>query len=549
LLFCGANDFKMLKNKFLVYIILTALALTGCAKRGSITGGPKDTIPPYILSSSPENMTTNFTGNQIRIDFNEYIKIKDVNKQLIISPPMNTAPDIVPTGSASKYINIKIKDTLKPNTTYAFNFGQSITDNNEGNPYSQFKFVFSTGAYIDSLTLNGRIRDAYSKETDDYVSVMLYEANEKFTDSTIYKEKPRYVTNTLDSVVDYSLQNLKEGKYYLVAIKDKNSNYRFDPKNDKIGFLPKPITIPTDTLYVLDLFTEVQPFKVLKPLQASQNKLFVPYEGDPRGTKAIVRNGSEIIPSVLTKVEDRDSLRLWIPRVIKADSLLVSAGKGDDMKEFNVKIKELKTIDSLSVRALQSSGIDFREKFTLSSSTPLVNIDNSKISLIKKDSSTVAFITKYNDYEQTLEFDFVKEEEQAYTFTLMPGAMRDFYGKENDTLNYKVRTLTYADYGNLRISLENVNRFPLILQITNAKGDVQAEYYSEGETQINFDAIKPDKYMLRVIYDDNKNREWDTGNYLQKRQPEEVIYYTNGKDDLIDVRANWDVEQPFNLGG
>ncbi|MCR5861266.1 Ig-like domain-containing protein [Flavobacterium sp. J372] len=494
-------------------------------------------------------MTTNFTGNQIRIDFNEYIKIKDVNKQLIISPPMNTAPDIVPTGSASKYINIKIKDTLQPNTTYAFNFGQSITDNNEGNPYSQFKFVFSTGAYIDSLTLNGRIRDAYSKETDDFVSVMLYEANEKFNDSTIYKEKPRYVTNTLDSVVDYSLQNLKEGKYFLVAIKDKNSNYRFDPKNDKIGFLPKPITIPTDTLYVLDLFSEVRPFKVLKPLQASQNKLFVPYEGDPRGTKATVRNGSEILPSVLTKVEDRDSLRLWIPRDIKADSLLVSAGKGDDMKDFTVRIKELKTIDSLSVRALQSGGLNFREKFTLSLSTPLVNIDNSKISLIKKDSSAVAFTTRYNDYEQKLEFDFVKEEEQAYTFMLMPGAMRDFYGKENDTLSYKLRTLTYADYGNLRISLENVNRFPLILQITNAKGDVQAEYYSEGQTQINFDAIKPDKYMLRVIYDDNKNREWDTGDYLQKRQPEEVIYYTNGKDDLIDVRANWDVEQPFNLGG
>lgn len=539
----------MLKNKFLVYIVLIALTLTSCAKRGSITGGPKDTIPPYILSSSPENMTTNFTGNQIRIDFNEYIKIKDVNKQLIISPPMNTSPDIVPTGSASKYITIKIKDTLQPNTTYAFNFGQSITDNNEGNPYSQYKFVFSTGAYIDSLTLNGRIRDAYSKETDDYVSVMLYEANEKFNDSTIYKEKPRYVTNTLDSVVDYSLQNLKEGKYYLFAIKDKNNNYKFDPKNDKIGFLPKPITIPNDTLYVLDLFTEVRPFKVLKPIQSSQNKLFVPYEGDPRGTKATVRNGTEILPSVLTKVEDRDSLRLWIPRDIKADSLLISAGKGDNIKDFTVKIKELKTIDSLSVRSLQSGGLDFREKFTLSSSTPLTNIDNSKISLIKKDSSAVAFTTKYNDYEQTLEFDFVKEEEQNYAITLLPGALRDFYGKENDTLNYKARTLTYADYGNLRVSLENANRFPLILQITNAKGDVQAEYYSEGETQISFDAIKPDKYMLRVVYDDNKNREWDTGDYLQKRQPEEVIYYTDGKDDLIDVRANWDVEQPFNLGG
>lgn len=539
----------MLKNKFLVYIVLTALAVTGCAKRGSITGGPKDTIPPFIVRSNPENMTTGFNGNEIRIDFNEYIKIKDVSKQLIISPPMNTAPEIVPTGSANKYITIKIKDTLQPNTTYSFNFGQSITDNNEGNPYSQFKFVFSTGTYIDSLTLNGRIKDAYSKETDDFVTVMLYEANEKFTDSTIYKEKPRYVTNTLDSVVDYSLQNLKEGKYHLVAIKDKNNNYKFDPKTDKIAFLPKPVTVPTDTLYVLDLFTETRPFKALKPLQASQNKLFTPYEGDPRGMKATVKNGSETINSLLTKVQDKDSLQLWIPRDVKADSLLVSVGKGDTLKDYTVRFKEMKAIDSLAIKPVQSGGLDFRDKFALTSSTPLVNIDNSKMSLIKKDSSAVAFTTKYDEYNQKLEFDFVKEEDQAYTFTLMPGALRDFYGKDSDTLKYQLRTATYADYGNLRITLENVNRFPLILQITNAKGDVLAEHYSENETQINFDAIKPEKYMLRVIYDDNKNREWDTGDYLQKRQPEEVIYFTNDKDDLIDVRANWDVEQPFNLGG
>lgn len=535
----------MLKNKFLIYIVLVVLTLTGCAKRGSITGGAKDTIPPFIVRSNPENMTTNFTGNQIRIDFNEYIKIKDINKQLIISPPMNTAPDIVPTGSASKYITIKIKDTLQPNTTYSFNFGQSITDNNEGNPYKQFKFIFSTGTYIDSLTLNGRIKDAYSKETDDFVTVMLYEANEKFNDSTIYKEKPRYVTNTLDSVVDYSLQNLKEGKYHLVAIKDKNNNYKFDPKTDKIAFLPKPVTVPTDTLYVLDLFTEVRPFKALKPIRISQNKLLLPYEGDARGTKAVVKNGSETIKSMVTKFPDKDSLQLWIPRDIKADSLIVSAGKGDDLKDFTIKLKEMKTIDSLSVKAVQNGGIDFRDKFTLITTTPLLNIDNAKISLTKKDSSAVAFTTKYDDYEHKLEFDFVKEEDQQYTFTLLQGALRDFYEKENDTLKYQLRTTSYGDYGNLRVSLENVKRFPVILQITNAKGDVLAEHYSEKETQINFDAVKPDKYTLRVIYDDNKNREWDTGDYLLKRQPEEVIYFPKE----VDVRANWDVEQPFNLGG
>ena len=145
----------MTKFKHIAFLLASLLLLTNCAKRGTITGGKKDTIAPKIINSLPENFTTNFKGNEIKINFDELIKVKDINKQLIISPPMKKQPIIVPQGSASKYISIKILDTLAPNTTYSFNFGQSITDNNEGNPYSQFKYVLSTGSYIDSLTVVG----------------------------------------------------------------------------------------------------------------------------------------------------------------------------------------------------------------------------------------------------------------------------------------------------------------------------------------------------------------------------------------------------------
>lgn len=154
--------FQMLTIRFRYLFLILAVIMVGCAKRGSITGGLKDTIPPTLRFSSPENFSTNFNAKEIRITFDEYIKIKDVTKQLIISPPMKYAPVITPT-SASKYINIRLKDTLQPNTTYSFNFGSSIQDNNEGNPYQQFKYVFSTGTYIDSLTLKGVVKDAYKK--------------------------------------------------------------------------------------------------------------------------------------------------------------------------------------------------------------------------------------------------------------------------------------------------------------------------------------------------------------------------------------------------
>jgi len=543
----------MLKSRFFLYIFLISIMLTGCAKRGGITGGPKDTIPPVLVGSSPRNMSTGFKGKEIRIDFNEYIKVKDINKQLIISPPMKTQPDIIPMGSASRFISIKIKDTLQENTTYSFNFGQSITDNNESNPYSQFKFIFSTGTYIDSLTLRGGIKDAYSRDTDNFVTVMLYEANETFNDSTIYKERPRYVTNTLDSMVNFSLENLKEGKYHLIALKDKNNNYRFDPKTDKIAFMNETINVPDSLItgYQLELFQEKPAFKYFKPTQASSNRLYAPYEGDPKDMKVKVRNGAgtEEIASVVTKFPGKDSLNVWLPRGLVADSLKVQVSHRDSIKDFTVKFKEMKAVDSLKVEAVQKGGLHFREKFMLKPSTPLVAIDSTKIRLFNKDSVQVPFTYMYNDLRQELEFDFVKEENQKYTFRLMPGAMTDFYGKQTDSLKYSLATRTYSEYGNMRVKLENVNRFPLILELTNAKGEVKETYYSEGQTQINFDAILPDKYRLRVIYDDNKNREWDTGSYLDKRQPEEVIWFTNGRDDLIDVRQNWDVEQSFNLGG
>ena len=124
----------MTKLKNITFLLASLLLLTNCAKRGTITGGDKDTIAPKIINSAPENFSTNFKGTEIKINFDELIKVKNINKQLIISPPMKKQPIVIPQGSASKFISIKIIDTLQENTTYSFNFGQSITDNNEENP-------------------------------------------------------------------------------------------------------------------------------------------------------------------------------------------------------------------------------------------------------------------------------------------------------------------------------------------------------------------------------------------------------------------------------
>jgi uncharacterized protein (DUF2141 family) len=531
----------MPNKNFKYFSLLLVLLTIGCAKRGSITGGDKDTLAPVLKSSLPKNFSTNFTGKEIKLVFDEYVKLKNANKQLIISPPMKNQPEILPY-SASKTLTIKIKDTLQPNTTYSFNFGQSIEDNNEGNPYSQFKYVFSTGSYIDSLALSVKVKDALERKTDNFVSVMLYEINEKFNDSTIYKETPRYITNTLDSLQVVKLENLKEGKYLLVALKDNNNNV-FNPKSDKIGFQKQYITIPNDTIFELELFKETLPFKAFKPTLAAKSRMVMGYEGKGKDTKVIVKNGAEIIPSIVTQMPKKDSLQIWF-KPIKADSLQVNVEKDQYKSDFIVKMKAAKG-DTLSFNADFSGNLPLRERYVLNSTTPIVKLDIAKISITNKDSVAIDFTTEYDDFNQKLYLDFKREPLERYTIKAMPGAMTDFFERENDTLTYKVSTKNSSDYANLKVVLENVHSFPLIVQLTDKEGKVKYTEYSESATTITFDAIEPSKYTLRIIYDNNKNKVWDTGSFLEKRQTEEVIYLPGE----IDVRPNWDWIQPFNLGG
>ena len=188
--------------------------------------------------------------------------------------------------------------------------------------------------------------------------------------------------------------------------------------------------------------------------------------------------------------------------------------------------------------------LNYREEFTLETATPLTKIDNSKIKLTSKKSGSVAFTTKYDDFNQQVFFDFKKDPSEEYTFKILPGAMTDYLDKSNDTLTYKLITKELAEYGNLIVTLQNVKRFPVMVQLTNQAGEVVASEYSESNTKIDFNLLVPAVYSLRMIYDDNKNKEWDSGNYLEKRQAEEIVYFSK---ELKDIRANWDANYVFDV--
>ena len=238
----------------------------------------------------------------------------------------------------------------------------------------------------------------------------------------------------------------------------------------------------------------------------------------------------------------KDSIQIFIP-TIQADSLQFTIENGDYSKTFTSKIKELKQTDSLGIQTTQRN-LNFRDNLVVKTKTPLVNIDKSKINLMNKDSVSLDFTFEYQEYQQEIVFDFKKEENQKYTLNFLPEAVEDFYSTKNDSLSFSFTTKARSDYGNLNVTVKNVTRFPYILQILTDKGEVVASESRENNDPVYFESVEPRIYTLRIIYDDNKNGIWDTGNYLEKKQAEQIIYYSK----KIDVRANWDVEQEFRIG-
>ncbi|GMN06771.1 Ig-like domain-containing protein [Croceitalea sp. MTPC5] len=517
-----------------LFLLLFIFAFWQCARRGNPSGGPKDVTPPVLLRTDPENLSINFDSKSIRLYFDEYIKLQDVQNQLIISPPLKYTPEIKPLGGASKFIEITFKDTLRENTTYTINFGQSIVDHNEGNPNSFLSYVFSTGDYIDSLSLSGAVKDAFNRNADTFVSVMLYEIDSAYNDSTIYKYPPNYIANTSDSLPLFTLNNLKAGKYILTGITDKGKNNVFDQRSDKIGFLTDTITLPTDSVYLLNLFMEEPDYSISVPSYVAKNRILFGYNGDENDFNIeTLTQLPDSVKTLINKDRERDTINYWLTPT-DIDSIMFTV-TNDTLKlvdTFTVKTRKL-PLDTLRLDAPKRGKIGFNDKFEILATTPLVQLDTAQIGILDKDSLQMPFSVSLDTVKNKVDFDFEIIDNQDYHISLLPGAIQDFFGEQNDTLQYKLSTGSYADYGDLTLNLEGKVKYPLIVELISEKGEKIREIYATEPTVFEFNHLEPKRYGFRIIFDENGNGKWDPGSYLKKRQPEVVKYYP----DLIDVRA------------
>ena len=331
----------------------------------------------------------------------------------------------------------------------------------------------------------------------------------------------------------------------MIALKDENQNNTFQQKSDKIGFLEGAITVPSDTTYNLTLFKEEVDFRVIRGSQISGSKIGFGFEGNPQNIEIDLL---DTVPSTfkfrVIKDQKSDTLYYWHTPKFKVDSILFNVTN----KEFNYRkdslvVKMRDMLKDTLVTTLSPKGtIGFETLLEIEGTTPFEKLDKSLIVFIDKDTLQVDFTYKLDSLNNKYIIDFKKEEEQKYLFQFLPGAITDIYENTNDTIDFALRTKQFSDYGNVRVTLQNV-KYPVIIQLTNESGEVQAEKFSTKPEPLDFRFLDPKKYYIRVVFDANGNQKWDSGSFLEHLQPERISYLP----ELLDVRAGWDLVQTFTL--
>lgn len=533
----------MVKNKhiFRLAAILAALVCTwSCANQGNLNGGEKDETPPQLLSVKPENNSLNIYPKQIEFVFDENIKLEDLKKNLLISPILKHKPIIV---KKPKSFVLKIKDTLKENTTYNFNFGNAITDLNEGNKLSGFNFVFSTGNDIDKGEIKGKVIDAITNKppTSNTMWATLY-LNP--TDSAFTTTTPNYVAPLDSETGEFKFTNIAKGTYSAFIIDDQNFNYFYDLPNEKLAFNNQELIIEDNSKTIDETFIvfEKTPEEGnIKQQNHHKKKNTFSIQFDKKSNLFELKDSLGKI-STYKKDIFNDSIRLWIPKESAKNKLYITfKGKTIDtlsLKEFNTK--KVDTI--LRTKIINTSPFSFYKQLALETSEPIENINSNKIILLEDSLSVAGGIDLKQDSLQStkkmIEFDWKLGKE--YQIILNDSAFQSIYNNFSDSSAITFFTPKEEELGSVAFFNKEKGRAKhnILLQIKQNNSILKEEVITEKDDKIEFKKLNTGLYNITLILDANNNGQWDTGNYEKKIQPEKIIHYS----EQIEIRGNWDIE-------
>lgn len=529
------------KNSLLIFIVLF---IFGCAAQQPPQGGPRDQTPPKLVKAIPGNKTRNFAAKQIDLEFDEFIKLTNAYQEISMSPAMEKQPEYT---SSKRKLKVEFKDSLQKNTTYVINFGKAIQDVNESNILKNFTYVFSTGNHIDSLSITGTVTNTLTQEKEKDVLVFLFPVKQ---DTLFGKKKPSIFALT-DSSGNFALNNLREDDYRIYALKEASPDKIFNRDEELIAFLKKPIHLKADTSNIqLNLFKQdPEKFRVSEKRFDTDGKLFLVFN------KGLTQPAIKVIYPA--NVDDRkqvsfsrtkDTASVYL-RNMNFDSLRVAIfDKGkpiDTIYQLKRKNESFTRVVTASYNIGNDSKLKPGSNLVITASIPIENFDQSQITLNEDSVATSDYtIQKDTGNYKLLNLKYRWRETSKYELILNEGALTDIYGDKNKRLSKKFQINKLDNYSQLTVKLTvpDTSRAYVVELLSEDKKLIQSDPITKN-TSLVYKGILAAKYYVRIIYDENKNGKWDSGNVRLKRQPENI--WLNEK--LITLRPNWEAEEPVTI--
>ena len=539
---------------FLLWLFALSV-LVSCARVGSPVGGNKDTIPPKMIGSNIDTTRINVPRDikELRIDFDEYITLKDVSKNLIISPPIKYSK-IIPSSTGNKYLQIQWKDTLQANTTYNFNFGNSVVDLNEGNALPYFNFAFSTGSKIDDLYISGTVADALGNEKNSEgkeknLVVGLYQVK----DTMDYRQKPYYITKA-DPDGYFELNYLTPGKYRIIGFDDENSNSIYDTGKESVAFQKTPIVLDSS---ISGVKLRIYPSKKLvkyKEMAVAPGGVAMVFEGNP--DKVVVKAvGEKPADYKVTHKPKSDSARIWFDATKENIGLTVSenlkfsydtGAKQDTMSVFYKKPAK----DDMTIANPFSNKLAPETDFRFSSNYMINKIQPENWKL-ESDSISQSFTARISELDSTqviIKSTFVPG--KKYQLTVPKNTVLSFYSKLSESVRFDFQAMKADEFGSFTAHLVNAPSQKFWIQLLNDKNETEYQQYGN-QTLIKFTNIRPGSYKLRILVDNNENGYWDSADFATETLSEDAFLFRKAGDkdimSKINIRPMWEINENWDL--
>ena len=573
----------------IIYGTILLVIIYSCANIGNPNGGPYDETPPRYVSSTPIPNQTNYTGKKIEILFDELIQLDKPSENVIITPPQMEMPVI---RAAGKKVVVELRDSLKDNTTYTIDFTNSVSDNNEKNVFENFSFAFSTGEVIDTLEVSGTLLNAENLEPMPGITIGLHSN----LDDSAFVKLPFDRTSRTNDKGHFTIRNIKPGTYRLYALNDVNRDYKFDQPGEDIAFLDS-VVIPTfeltsrqdtiwkDSLTVdtirtvqytrflpddiqMRLFKEKFVRQYLMKSERLDDRFFtlrfnsgldtvpvpVPLNFTPQDSSWFFVNrmdGGATVNYWLadTMLLKQDTLRIQVTYP-KSDSLNILRPQTDTLELYirkrqpekkKKKGDEPEPIVFLNMQVDAPSSMDVYDTISVTFDEPVFGLTkemfflDQKVDTLWNEVDFEFFPDTVNSLNYFIRRPWKYAEE--YRISIDSAAIHSIYGKWNDDFSGEFRIKKEEEYGNLYITIGGLETTGYVELLNSSDVPVRKVKVKDGGAL--FMDLKPDKYYARLVLDLNNNGKWDTGNYAEKRQPEEVFY----SPKMYDITPFFSIEE------